>query len=90
MSKKPKQETEIRQELAEKQQEKKKAAFLEEYNAHQKTLGEKYGLILVPILRYTEYGVLPAFAVDIYKPDDMDTKPKTNEGADSDDQAPQE
>lgn len=79
----PKSEMTLRTELQQKEADKKKKDFLDEYNEATKRLGEKYGIIMVPVINYTEFGALPVFALDKYNPDVMGKKPETDGRADS-------
>jgi len=81
----PKGEMTLRTELQHKEAEKKKKDFLDEYNEATKRLGEKYGIIMVPVINYTEFGALPVFALDKYNPDVMGKKPETDGRTDSND-----
>ena len=68
--------------------EKKKQEFLSEYESAVAPLIKKYNMVIVPVLRYTEVGIQPVFAVDIVH--EKQSEPETDGHADTDHKAPAE
>lgn len=80
----------IKPELIEALEDQQRAKFLEAHNKMTEELIEMYHMALVPIIKYSERGIIPAYAIQKLDKNANSNKPETNGSADSDNQTPQE
>jgi hypothetical protein len=80
----------IKPELLNAIEDQQRTRFLEAHNKMTEELIETYQMALVPIIKYSERGIIPAYAIQKIDKNAISNKPETDGPTDSDNQAPKE